>query len=116
MGKCPVCGGELVVRVLECGQCGTRIEGTFTRSPFERLNEEQVEFLLEFLKSEGNFSEVARKLGLSFPTVKMRLHSILKTLGVKPEGMKKPPTSEVIEMLERGEITVSEAEKLLKGR
>ncbi len=116
LNRCPVCGGNLVVKVLECEECGTRIEGTFERSPFERLSEEQTEFLLEFLKSEGNFTEVARKLGLSFPTVKVRFHAILEILGIKPEGMKKPPASEVIEMLERGEITASEAEKLLKGR
>ncbi len=115
LNRCPVCGGDLVVRVLECRECGTRIEGRFERSPFERLEKDQIDFLIEFLKSEGNFSDLARKLDLSFPTVKARFHAILKTMGIVPEGTERAEISDILNMLEKGEITVDEAEKLLKG-
>lgn len=105
-----------MVRSLECSECGTQISGRLSRSPFERLNEEQITFLLEFLKSEGNFSELARRMGLSFPTVKARFYSILEVLGVGPSPVEKSDTSAVLDMLERGEITVEDAENLLRGK
>ena len=116
LNRCPVCGGELVVRSLECTGCGTQINGRFPRSPFERLDEEQTEFLLEFLKSEGNFSDLARKLGVSFPTVKARFHALLKTLGLTPREDPSPDVKDVIDLLEKGQITVDEAERLLRKR
>jgi len=108
-----VCGGELVARVLECKVCGTQVHGKFLRSPFDRLDDEQTEFLLEFLRSEGNFTELARRMNLSFPTVKSRFYAILRTLGI--EKRRKTTVSNVLDMLERGEISADEAEKLLRG-
>jgi len=83
--KCPACGGELEIRELACKRCSTRIIGKFKRTPFEYLSEEQLMFLLEFLKSWGNFSEVARKLKLSYPTVRSRYAEILRVLGLEEE-------------------------------
>lgn len=104
------------MRSLECSECGTQINGRFPRSPFERLDDEQTEFLLEFLRSEGNFSELARRLGVSFPTVKARFHALLKTLGLSSQEGPSLRVSDVIDLLERGEISVEEAERILRSR
>ena len=29
--ECPICGGELIITSLDCGDCETRIEGRFTK-------------------------------------------------------------------------------------
>jgi len=72
----------LKVRMLVCEECGTEIRGDFTQNPFSGLTEEQLDFLYEFLKTWGNFSELARKLNVSYPTVRNRYEEILRSLGL----------------------------------
>ncbi len=83
------------------------------------LSEEQLKFLRVFLRARGNLSETARYFGISNPTARNRLESILKTLGLDEplggDGESISP-SEVLDMLSRGEISVDEAEKLLRKR
>lgn len=111
MGKCPVCGGRVYVSELRCGECDTRVSGRFDLDRLSQLPEELYRFLLVFLEARGNIREVERKLGISYPTVKNRMNQLLKAL-----GMEAPPVfpSEVIDMLEKGEITAEEAIKLIK--
>ncbi len=76
-----------------------------------------MKFLRIFLRSRGNLSETARYFGISNPTARNRLEGILRTLGLdEPIGGEGENLSrkEILDMLERGEITVDEAEKLLK--
>ncbi len=110
---CPVCGGELFIKVLKCKRCGTKIIGEFDRTPFDRLNKEQMEFILDFLKSWGNFSDLARKYNLSYPTVRSKFAQILEVMGLKDEVDLK--IMEVLDKVERGEITPEEAEKVIRN-
>ena len=52
-------------------------------------------------------------MGISYPTVKNRLDKLLITLGLfsESEGLKE---KEILDTLERGEITATEAIKLMK--
>ncbi len=90
-------------------------EGYFGGPPSERLDKDQIDFLIEFPKSVGNFPDIARELGLSFPTVKARFHAILKTMGIAPEGAERTEVAYILNMLEKGEITGDEAERSLEG-
>lgn len=110
---CPVCGEELTVSELTCSSCGTTMRGIFRMNEFARLSEEQVRFLRVFLKSRGNLSEVQKVLGISYPTAKSRLDEIVKVLGYEEEDQS--DLSEVLDKLERREITEEEALKLVKG-
>ncbi len=117
--RCPVCEGPLQVLEYQCGRCGTRIVGTFPRTEFDQLSEEQLHFLRLFLQFRGNLSMVAQELGVSRPTARARLDEVLNALGypslAEPVVEEEVDVEEVLDRLERGEITVEEAERLLKG-
>lgn len=118
-GACPVCAEELEVVRLQCGNCGTVVEGRFSPSRFARLSAEQVAFLEVFLRSRGNIREVERELGISYPTVRARLDAVLNTLGLAPaadEDTEKLQRrrKEILDRLDAGSIAPDEAARLLR--
>ena len=119
-GKCPVCSADLEVVRLQCGSCGTVVEGRFDLSKFNRLDAEQLAFLELFLKARGNIKEVERELGLSHPTVRARLDALLAALGYAAEPDRTMEISkrrrEVLDLLDAGQITAEDALRMLKER
>ena len=116
LSKCPVCSSKLKVTRLKCDGCSTVVENKFELSKFDYLNSEQLSFIEVFLKSRGNIKDVEKELGVSYPTVRAKLDEVITTLGhtvakQKPVIEKK----EVIDMLEKGEITADEALRMLGG-
>ena len=122
--KCPVCQAELMVTGLTCPRCETRIEGIFqSRSnPFSRLNDEQQQFLLSFVRCEGKFNRLEEELNLSYPTLRNRFNEIVQTLGFQPskeEAPSKPGSDErkqILEELEQGLISPQTARDRLMGK
>ncbi len=117
---CPVCGGDLAVTRLVCPGCDTSIEGTFMPSPFSGLSPEQINFVWAFVRCEGRFNRLEKELGLSYPTLRNRLHEVIRALGFEPWSgeVGRPSATErrqVLERLERGEIDAAEAVRLLSG-
>lgn len=82
ISTCPVCQGELTITRLHCRSCGTALEGEFGVGRFGRLEREQLAFLESFLRSRGNLKEMERELGISYPTVRGRLESLLRAIGL----------------------------------
>jgi hypothetical protein len=81
ISTCPVCADELAVTRLHCQSCGTTLEGDFSVGRFGRLNREQLTLLESFLRSRGNLREMERELGISYPTVRSRVESLVRALG-----------------------------------
>src|SRR3979411_3520561 len=81
IARCPICSDTLSVARLECASCGTRIEGSFALGRFHHLTVDQLEFLETFIKARGNFKDVERELGISYPTVRSRLPTLVPPLG-----------------------------------
>lgn len=117
-GKCPVCSHNLEVVRLQCTNCGTAVEGHFDLSKLSRLDPEQLAFLDLFLKTRGNIKEVERELGLSYPTVRARLDSLLAALGYAVEPERKTEVTqrrrEILDSLDTGKIDAAEALRLLR--
>lgn len=119
--KCPICDRDLLITRLSCDHCGTLISGQFkmTSSPFNRLNEEQMDFLLTFIRCEGKFNRMEEELCLSYPTIKNRFNEILVTMGVELEKQVNPLTKkeqmDILRKLNKGRITPEEAELQLRG-
>ena len=115
--KCPVCSSKLKATRLKCDSCSTVVENQFELSKFDYLNSEQLNFIEVFLKSRGNIKDVEKELGISYPTVRAKLDEVITSLGYtvakqKPSMDKK----DVVDMLEKGEITADEALKMLSGK
>lgn len=120
IGRCPVCGNALDVVRLECGGCHTAIEGRFSLSRLARLTDEQQQFVEIFLRVRGNIREMERELGISYPTVRSRLDTILQAMGYAIDETRDDETAdrrrEVLDQLQAGKITPDEAVKLLRQR
>ena len=114
ISKCPVCSNKLKIQKLKCGKCGTVIENEFELSKFEYLSDEHLNFVEVFLKCRGNIKDVEKELGISYPTVRAKLDEVVTALGYTV--VKKPTVNnkQILDMLERGEVTSDEAIKMMK--
>ena len=140
--NCPGCGGPLTVSRMDCVQCHTRVEGAFRPSAFDRLSPESLAFIELFVRLKGNLKEMERELSVAYSTVRHRLDDVVRELGPAnggsveatpsrpaPPAPPAPPAAELISddsagaakkrdilnRLDRGEITSSEAVQLLGG-
>lgn len=106
---------NFVVTSVRLEKGGVTIEGEFELPPLARLRYEDQVFVSEFVRSHGSIKDMEKAFGISYPTVKNRLNRIaaqLQLVEVVQSEPPKPPASDepdVLELLERGEITVEEA-------
>jgi hypothetical protein len=117
--KCPICGGEIIVTRLHCRACDSTIEGRFNTGPFEGLSPEQLSFVETFVRCEGKITRMEDEIGLSYPTIRNRLHEIIRAMGYEPgveepSGMSEDDRRLILESLERGEINYEEAMRKLR--
>jgi hypothetical protein len=121
--QCPICGaGNLAITGFYCRECDTRVEGRFVAHvPFAQLTPEQLHFVETFVRCEGKITRVEEELGLSYPTIRGRLHDVIRALGYEP-GQEEPPAvkseserRQILDRLEAGEIAYDEAMRLLQG-
>ena len=97
LSKCPECKGTLKISLLRCPDCGMELKKEYALSVFDRLEKEQYDFLLSFLKNRGNLKDVQLEQQISYPTAKKRLEELLISLEL----------SEVPEKRERAEVDMS---------
>ncbi|MEO0271444.1 MAG: DUF2089 domain-containing protein [candidate division WOR-3 bacterium] len=114
--RCPVCNSELKIKRYYCPECKTEIEGDFYFSPILNLSSSDLEFLILFLKTRGNLSELAKVMGVSYPTVRTRFEEFLKNIGIESEKEEKNKISEILDSLYKGEISFEEAIERIKGK
>ncbi|MCT4660982.1 MAG: DUF2089 domain-containing protein [Tissierellales bacterium] len=114
IGRCPVCEHELKVTELHCNYCDTTIKSEFELCKFCKLPKDQLLFAEIFIKNRGNIKEIEKELGISYPTVRNKLESLIESLGHNPKYESKVNKKEILEKLSSGEISAEEAVKLLK--
>ena len=112
--RCPVCNEKLVVERLKCKKCGTVVENEFQLSKLSYLGKEQLKFIEVFLQCRGNIKDVEKELGISYPTVRAKLDEVILAMGFNLEKKSSVNSTEVIDKLEKGEISAEEAVNLLK--
>ena len=106
------------VRLVETG---VAIEGRFVLPPLAQLTGEDQVFVAAFVRCHGSIKQMERYFGVSYPTIKNRLNRIGSQLsfveieqGSGPEPSQ--TTSEVLDRLARGELTVAQALQQLKEK
>ena len=89
------------------------IEGSFDLPQLARLSLEDQVFVAAFIRSHGSIKEMEQVFGVSYPTIKARLNRIAGSLEFV-ETNPIPSQSEILDRLNRGEITAQEAIQLIK--
>lgn len=84
------------------------IEGEFELPPLARLSAEDQVFVMAFVRCDGSIKEMERVFGISYPTVKNRLAQLAEQFEFV-EISSLPSRDEILNQLERGEITAEEA-------
>ena len=116
LSKCPVSNKNLKVMKLRCTECNTVVENEFSLSKFDYLSAQQLYFIETFIKCRGSIKDVEKELGISYPTVRAKLDEVILALGydVIKEAQNKNEKLDILEALEKGEISADEALKKLK--
>ena len=101
-------GAAMVVEQVRLPDSDVAICGSFELPPLARLPGEDQVFIMVFVRSHGSIKEMERAFGISYPTVKNRLNRISAQLDLV-ETDPVPAQSEILALLQRGEITASDA-------
>ena len=111
-------GAPLVVERVRLGDIA--IEGAFELPQLARLTWEDQVFVAAFLKSHGSIKEMEQVFGVSYPTVKARLNRIagqLEFVDTNPPPLRpQAGRHEILDRLERGEISAAEAIRQLEAK
>ena len=68
--QCPACDAPLKVGRMFCGQCDTEVCGT----------KHPTHFQIDFIKSSGSLKDMAKNMGVSYPTVRNVLDDLIDKL------------------------------------
>lgn len=107
-------GRPIIVERVRLADSEMAIEGAFELPELARLNLEDQVFITAFVRSHGSIKEMERVFGVSYPTIKARLTRIadsLKFIETNPT----PSRTEILERLERGEMTAEDAIRELEA-
>lgn len=111
---------DFLVTGVKLAGSGVEIRGEFELPPLARLRYEDQVFVAEFIRSHGSIKDMGASFGISYPTVKSRLNRIASLLQLVEVAVgtpaaasapSAPPTEvdDILGMLERGEISASDA-------
>ncbi len=89
------------------------ISGDFELPLLANLRYEDQVFVSEFVRCHGSIKYMEKAFGISYPTVKNRLNKIVQQLQLV-EVVQVTAHDEVFDLLERGQISVTEAAERLE--
>ena len=101
-------GQPIVIERVRLADKDIAIEGPFELPQLARLSADDQIFVTAFVRSHGSIKEMERVFGVSYPTIKSRLTRIANSLEFV-ETNPTPSKTEILERLQRGEITAEEA-------
>lgn len=105
---------SLIVERVRLTETDIAIEGPFELPALAKLTLEDQVFVMAFVSTHGSIKEMEKVFGVSYPTIKGRLNKIseqLQLVDVNPA----PSKSDILEKLNRGEITAQEAAEMLRN-
>jgi len=77
---CPSCSSRLAVQSLVCSDCNTIVTGLYDVPALLSLSEEELTFILKFVRNSGSLKEMSKEMGLSYPTIRNYLNDLIKKL------------------------------------
>ncbi len=107
-------GKRVIVERVRIAETDIAIEGRFDLPQLARFSMEDQVFITAFVRSHGSIKEMERVFGVSYPTVKARLTRIADGLEFV-ETDPTPSKGEILERLQRGEISAEDAIRELEA-
>ena len=101
-------GQRILVERVRITEKDIAIDGSFELPQLARLSMDDQIFITAFVRSHGSIKEMERIFGVSYPTIKSRLTRIANSLEFV-ETNPTPSKSEILERLQRGEISAARA-------
>jgi hypothetical protein len=106
---------------MECRSCDTSIQGRFFTGPFAQLTPEQLSFIEIFIRNEGKLTRMEKALELSYPTIRNRLHEVIRAMGFEPGeedliGPSEEMRKQILDDLDSGNIDYEDAVRKLMER
>jgi hypothetical protein len=115
-------GAAVEVERVRLVESDLAIEGRFVLPPLAQLSAEDQIFVAAFLRCHGSIKQMEKYFGVSYPTIKNRLNRIGSQLSfVEIDSSPAAPSAttlnnDVLDELERGELTVAQALERLKEK
>lgn len=78
--QCPACDSSLKVGRMFCVSCGTEVCGDFDLPLLAKLTDKEQQFVVDFIKSSGSLKDMAKNMGVSYPTVRNVLDDLISKL------------------------------------
>jgi hypothetical protein len=78
--QCPSCGFQLSINRLVCEACSTVVQGDYSLPAFARLTAEEQLLCINFIKTGGSLKELARIYGISYPTIRNHIDTLIEKL------------------------------------
>ena len=107
-------GQPILVERIRLLEKDIAIEGRFELPQLARLNLEDQVFITAFVRCHGSIKEMEQIFGVSYPTIKSRLNRIAGSLEFV-ETNPAPSRGEILERLERREISAQDAIRELEA-
>lgn len=107
---------EFVVTTVRLKDSDIALEGEFRLPLLAGLRYEDQVFVGEFVRCHGSIKHMEKAFGVSYPTIKNRLNRIaglLQLVQIETEPAQEP-ANDVLDLLERGEISADEAAERLR--
>lgn len=85
-------------------------------SPLARVPREDLSLIIEFVLCSGSLKDLAKRYGVSYPTIRTRLDGVIERLRAAVEDRPRDPLAEALaELVQRGELTASGARRVLEA-
>ncbi len=78
--RCPACDNDLFVGRMFCQSCGTEVCGKFELPLLAQLSDKEQQFVLDFVRASGSLKDMAKNMGVSYPTVRNILDDLINKL------------------------------------
>jgi len=104
----------MCIERIRCTACGIAVEGQIEIPPLAQLSAEEQAFIELFVRCSGSLKAVAHHLGISYPTVRVRLDRVIASIEAM-SAVTSDSRRQILDELERGDITADEAVRRLNA-
>lgn len=113
MRHCLHCSGSLVPVKLSCPDCGVAYSGKMRAPRLARLSPEGLDLAERLILAGGNLKDVAGDVGISYPTLRRRVDTLIEELESLRQG-DQDVVNGILSEIESGVLRPEEGARLIR--